>query len=50
MLSGNSDLNEKLRQRLEQAEAERTRARDAAYAVRASLTSTTRSGVAEKLV
>lgn len=29
MLSGNSDLNEKLRQRLEQAEAERTRARDA---------------------
>lgn len=29
MLSGNSDLNEKLRQRLEQAEAERTRAREA---------------------
>ncbi|ELY2494682.1 chromosome partition protein MukB [Cronobacter muytjensii] len=29
MLSGNTDLNEKLRQRLEQAEAERTRARDA---------------------
>lgn len=29
VLSGNSDLNEKLRQRLEQAEAERTRARDA---------------------
>lgn len=29
MLSGNSDLNEKLRERLEQAEAERTRAREA---------------------
>ncbi|ELY4517393.1 chromosome partition protein MukB [Cronobacter muytjensii] len=29
MLSGNTDLNEKLRQRLEQAEAERTRAREA---------------------
>lgn len=29
MLSGNSDLNEKLRQRLEQAESERTRAREA---------------------
>ena len=29
MLSGNSDLNEKLRQRLEQAEAERARAREA---------------------
>ncbi|MCT9623402.1 hypothetical protein HWD93_18505, partial [Curtobacterium sp. C2H10] len=29
MLSGNSDLNEKLRQRLEQAEGERSRARDA---------------------
>jgi chromosome partition protein MukB len=29
MLSGNSDLNEKLRQRLEQAEAERSRAREA---------------------
>ncbi len=29
MLNGNSDLNEKLRQRLEQAEAERSRARDA---------------------
>ncbi|MCV7759802.1 chromosome partition protein MukB, partial [Pluralibacter gergoviae] len=29
MLSGNSDLNEKLRQRLEQAESERARARDA---------------------
>lgn len=29
MLSGNSDLNEKLRQWLEQAEAERTRAREA---------------------
>ncbi|WP_058913114.1 chromosome partition protein MukB [Entomohabitans teleogrylli] len=29
MLSGNSDLNEKLRQRLEQAETERTRAREA---------------------
>ena len=28
MLNGNSDLNEKLRQRLEQAEAERTRARE----------------------
>lgn len=29
MLNGNSDLNEKLRQRLEQAETERARARDA---------------------
>jgi len=29
MLNGNSDLNEKLRQRLEQAETERTRAREA---------------------
>jgi chromosome partition protein MukB len=29
MLSGNSDLNEKLRQRLEQAEAERARTREA---------------------
>ncbi len=29
MLSGNSDLNEKLRERLEHAEAERTRAREA---------------------
>lgn len=29
MLSGNSDLNEKLRRRLEQAESERTRAREA---------------------
>ncbi|MDT3602378.1 chromosome partition protein MukB [Cronobacter malonaticus] len=29
MLNGNTDLNEKLRQRLEQAEAERTRAREA---------------------
>ncbi|UYU33194.1 chromosome partition protein MukB [Siccibacter colletis] len=29
MMSGNSDLNEKLRQRLEQAEAERARAREA---------------------
>lgn len=29
MLSGNTDLNEKLRQRLEQAEVERTRAREA---------------------
>lgn len=29
MLSGNNDLNEKLRERLEQAEAERTRAREA---------------------
>src|SRR5690606_28167795 len=29
MLSGNSDLNEKLRQRLEQAETERSRTRDA---------------------
>ncbi|HDJ1088706.1 TPA: chromosome partition protein MukB [Escherichia coli] len=29
MLSGNSDLNEKLRERLEQAEAERSRAREA---------------------
>lgn len=29
MLNGNNDLNEKLRQRTEQAEAERSRARDA---------------------
>ncbi len=29
MFNGNNDLNEKLRQRLEQAEAERTRAREA---------------------
>ncbi|MCS5961251.1 hypothetical protein LNP74_25420 [Klebsiella pneumoniae subsp. pneumoniae] len=34
MLSGNSDLNEKLRQRLEQAESERSRARDAMRAHR----------------
>ncbi len=33
MLSGNSDLNEKLRQRLEQAEAERTRAHEAPAAM-----------------
>lgn len=37
MLSGNSDLNEKLRQRLEQAESERSRARDAMRAHAAQL-------------
>ncbi|OWG07908.1 chromosome partition protein MukB, partial [Klebsiella pneumoniae] len=37
MLSGNSDLNEKLRQRLEQAESERSRARDALRAHAAQL-------------
>ena len=37
MLSGNSDLNEKLRQRLEQAETERSRARDAMRAHAAQL-------------
>jgi len=37
MLNGNSDLNEKLRRRLEQAEAERTRAREALRAHAAQL-------------
>ncbi len=50
MLSGNSDLNEKLRQRLEQAEAERTRAREALRSHAAQLSQYSRSGLAKKLL
>ncbi len=50
MLSGNSDLNEKLRQRLEQAEAERTRAREALRSHAAQLSQYSQSGLAKKLL
>ncbi len=45
MLSGNSDLNEKLRQRLEQAEAERTRAREALRSHAAQLSQYSRASL-----
>lgn len=50
MLSGNSDLNEKLRERLEQAEAERTRAREALRGHAAQLSQYNGAGFAEKFL